>query len=891
MDIGIDLGTTFSVVAVNGRVQLAPSYPQGIYLESCDVTIIPTPEGEPTFPSAIWEDPDNPGQFLVGYEALLKADQGDAPILFSKRKIGTAEPILMHNRTFLAREAAVQILRHLKVCAEAALGQSVDRAVVSHPAYFDRSQVEETRQAATEAGFDMSAPEQMVMEPVTAALAYTRTDKRDPLSILTYDLGGGTFDVAYLERRGGVISMKAFDGDQLLGGYNFDRELVHWLCKRLEAKGRPLIFDESRPQDRGALARLLRIAEATKIRLAEVPDDDARIEIRIPDLLIDARGRRISVLEQITRREFVGLIRPHLAVTVECCRRAIQKAGVGPEQVDEILLVGGSTYGPWVHSAIAEGFPGRPFKLFYPDLCVGAGAAIHAAMVLPESVRGGRYRLTLNVPAKSVLAEIEVIGQVLPSDSCPPSGHAVTLHLPAGRALGPSPLSADGRFRFSGVELLPDGPSRFRLSLSDPAGKTVLEHSFEVLYAPTNTDTTTVTTVLPKPLFLQTLEGLVPLAAEGAALPARCREVLIRDNDNPNIAIPIYQEDRQVGVIRIESIPREGGRGSRVEVEVVVTEKNQVKGKAKIVSPTGRLVRESPVHVTFDIPTVPELEQLTREFGRLQAQCAEVLTDGDDEQRKGLVAERAPSLIDRIEHFLEQRPLERQEVLAALHELSRVVTPPPDPLEPSKKEFLQGIAVCQQALDEMETNAREILGRAGTGRKGTAQRSRDRQAPGGNLDAAVVARAGSDAQKVGQYRAALAKMEQEGLAAHQRRDKKAWAAVNDNLGRLIARVQKRPDLDPPPILMKLFVVLNVDRERARLIERQRCLVDEGRLDDWESEVDRLVAALEQLRRAVMEVDDDQPRERVRAQLAVLMTQRLTPIVQDINHLGIDTHRR
>ena len=162
----------------------------------------------------------------VWIRGVQKAEDGFAPVMFSKRKIGTLEAIPLATGTVMAKEVAARFLQYLKESAEHALGSPVTRAVVTHPAYFDSVAVEETREAAQEAGFDMSLPQQMLMEPTAAALAYTRTDTRDPLRMLTYDLGGGTFDVTYMERIDGVIQIRSFDGNHLLGGYNFDKELV-----------------------------------------------------------------------------------------------------------------------------------------------------------------------------------------------------------------------------------------------------------------------------------------------------------------------------------------------------------------------------------------------------------------------------------------------------------------------------------------------------------------------------------------------------------------------------------------------------------------------------------------------------------------------------------------
>ena len=356
MDIGIDLGTSFCVLAVPGRVRLADGYPQGRYLEECDVTVVPTPQGQAAFASALWSPPEEPDRTIAGAEAVRMAEEGAAPILFSKREIGATNPLPLHDRGLTPRQVACQLLKHLRACAEQALEQPVLRAVVTHPACFSRPQIEQTRQAAVDAGIDMALAEQMLPDPVAAALAYTRADRRDPLRVLIFDLGGGTCDAAVVERRGSILAVRAFDGCRLLGGYTLDRELLHWLRRCLEAKGHRLAFDEGEPAARRRFARLLALAEAAKLRLAEA-DDGAQVEFRAAGLLANAGGEPSPVLEPITRQRFVHLIQPHLDAMAQCCRRALQKAKLEPHQLDEVLLVGGSSRGPWVEHAIAEAFP------------------------------------------------------------------------------------------------------------------------------------------------------------------------------------------------------------------------------------------------------------------------------------------------------------------------------------------------------------------------------------------------------------------------------------------------------------------------------------------------------------------------------------------------------
>ncbi|HYH67187.1 MAG TPA: Hsp70 family protein, partial [Urbifossiella sp.] len=614
MDIGIDLGTTFSVLAVNGKVALAADYPPGLYLGECDVTVIPTPYGEPTFASVMMFDPDDLGRPLFAADAVLRAEEGHALVAFSKRKIGTQELIPTAARPVSAREVARGFLHHLKECAERALGRPVRRAVVTHPAYFDRNQVEETRLAAIDAGFDMGLPVQMLMEPLAAAYTYVRTDPRDPLRVLTYDLGGGTFDVTYLERNEGVIAMRSFDGDPLLGGYNFDRALVHWLRERVAARGRTVVFDEDDPADRGRLSRLLRIAEGVKIALAKAPDDATPVDFRVRNVIVDDKGKDVAVNERISRAEFVGLIRPLLDRTVAACHRALGKAKVEAEDVDEVLLVGGSTRGPWVAECVRAAFPRLTPKLFEPDLCVGAGAAIAARLTLPPLVETGACRLVLDAPEQSAVPRVSVAGRVTGTDG----PLRATLDLPTGESLGPTELRPDGGFLFDNIDLSEDGPSRFSLTVATADGTVVIAHPFEVAYSPQTTETTAVTTVLPKSLSIETLDGLTLLAAEGAPLPARCEQTFRRLNDNPSIPLRLFQGTEPVGEVRILNIPKEGGRGSFVDLRLELTEKNQIKGTAQVRTPNGNVVARADVSIHFDTPEVPPAGILIDQYDELR---------------------------------------------------------------------------------------------------------------------------------------------------------------------------------------------------------------------------------------------------------------------------------
>lgn len=880
MDIGIDLGTTFSVIAVNGEVDLVPDYPRGIYLDDCDVTVIPSPYGEPTFPSVVFQNPDNPDVYQFGSDALGKLEEGYAPAMFTKRKIGTREPIPLGPASVVAKDVAREFLRYLKQCAERALGCAVYRGVITHPAYFDRAAVEETRHAAMEAGFDMSLTEQMLMEPVAAALAYTRTDHRDPLRILTYDLGGGTFDVTCLVRRSGLIDMRAFDGDHLMGGYNFDRELVHWVRKCLEAKNRRIVLDETNPEDRARLAQLLRSAEQVKIALAKAPTDDTKVEFRGRGILVDIDGKDVQINERISRAEFVALIAPYLHQSIECCRRALKKAGMEPSDIDEVLLVGGSTYGPWVAASVREAFPQLVPKMFSPDLCVGAGAAIHAKMALPVWVGEAACRLVLDVPEISVLETINIAGRITDAD-----GHSfaepvtVSLRVSDRKTLGPIPTTTDGRFLFEDVALTADEMNRFVLAVSNRTEQTVLEHQFQVRHAVESVETSGVSTVLPKPLYIETLDGLVPLANEGVALPAQCEQVFTRENDNPSISLKLFQERHPVGEVRIENIPPEGGRGSLVHLKVQVTEKNEICGTATVRTREERVVLQSPVQITFDVPEVPSADRLWDEFSRLQAQSIELLStsgDGCDGQRTAVL-----ELLNKAHQLFEQQPLERQELAVALRRVRDLLEVPKDEMNPTRKEFCAVVADCRKRIRHAQQRAR-----AATGRTEGEATGIDRSITGNLL-------------KVGQKAARLApvleRLEHKGLEAHNRRDRRTWGRTFDAVTDLARQLEERADHGemgtPLTIISKAWALLPLQRLQNELDKQFRKLGEEGRLADWQNECDRIEKRLREIFAEIAAIDDGLPPEQGLAAIRRIFQRRMQPLEDDIKHLGVDVSKR
>lgn len=631
--------------------------------------------------------------------------------------------------------------------------------------------------------------------------------------------------------------------------------------------------------DRGRLMRLLRLAERVKIDLANARTDRVLVDVRARDVLVDTEGRPVQIQERISREQFVALIQPHLDHAVACCMRVLEKAKTNAEEIHEILLVGGSSYGPWVKEALMRGFPGREPKLFNPDLCVGAGAAIHARMVLPPMVSGEQYTLSLDVPESCVLDLLNVTGQlVCKNGGSPVSALRAVLSSPDNGITGESRLDESGRFLFEGVEL-GLGATHFDLSFFDPKGQVVLSHGFQVAYRPEDSQTSVVVTVLPRPLYVETVDGLAPLAEEGVSLPARCSRTFRRVNDNPNITLRLFQESDPIGEVRIEKIPREGGRGSFVDLEVEVTEKNQIRGSAVIRTTAGAKVARCEVHVHFDMPEIPSEGQLRDEFEELQATLLGRILTRSDEEGQNSPAE-ALALVANVEHVFEQQPVERQEVVAALRRLRNLLKPPEEQMKPSRGAFLSTLAGCRKALGARASKAREAL-------EGTDS---SQDVPVG--DGKMAANAREALTKAEHMSGMLDKLESEGLAAYTRKDTYAWARSYDALTDLEAALRETPNaIELPTFVHKLLAGHNVSQYMQRLDSKTENLVQASNLRDWEGEIERIRLALLSALASIQAIDDDLPTSQGLAQIRQVFARTVGPLDQAIKNLGLDVKAR
>ncbi|OYT50183.1 molecular chaperone DnaK [Thermoplasmatales archaeon ex4484_36] len=349
--LGIDLGTTNSCMAV---------------VIGGEPTVIPNAEGGRTTPSVVGLS--KKGEMLVGELAKRQAVANPENTVASiKRRMGERIKVRMGDKEYTPEEISAFILRKLKRDAEAYLGDEVRDAVITVPAYFEDAQRQATKDAGRIAGLNVL---RIINEPTAASLAYG-LDKEEDQTIMVYDLGGGTFDVSILELGGGVFQVKATAGNNHLGGDDFDRRIMDWVVKRFrEETGVDLSGDKQ------AMQRIKDAAEKAKKELSSLTST----YISLPFIAQGPSGP-LNIDYELTRAEFENLIRDLVEKTVEPMRRAMEDAKLKPEDIDKIILVGGSTRIPMVQELIKRVMGKEPFKNVNPDECVAIGAAIQGAVL------------------------------------------------------------------------------------------------------------------------------------------------------------------------------------------------------------------------------------------------------------------------------------------------------------------------------------------------------------------------------------------------------------------------------------------------------------------------------------------------------------------------------
>ena len=441
--IGIDLGTTNSCVAV---------------LEGGEAHVIPNPEGGRTTPSVVAY---KKGERIVGDAAKRQAITNPNTVSSIKRLMGTSKKVELDGKKYTPEEVSAMILSYMKDYAESYLGEKVNKAVITVPAYFNDSQRQATKNAGKIAGLEV---ERIINEPTAAALAYG-LDKQDKShTVLVYDLGGGTFDVSVLELGDGVFEVKGTGGNNHLGGDDFDERIMDYLIKEFKKEN-----DIDLSKDKMAMQRLKEVAEKAKKDLSGM----TTTQVSAP-FISQGEDGPLHLDVTLTRAKFEDLISDLVESTIKPVREAMKEAKVKKEDIDKVLLVGGSTRIPMVQELIKDELGKEPSREVNPDEVVAMGAAIQGGVltgdvndivlldVTPLSLGletlGGV--MTTLIPKNTTIPTCKKQVFSTAADNQP----AVDIHVLQGER----PMAADnktlGNFQLTGIPAAPRGVPQIEVS-------------------------------------------------------------------------------------------------------------------------------------------------------------------------------------------------------------------------------------------------------------------------------------------------------------------------------------------------------------------------------------------------------------------------------------------
>ncbi len=568
--IGIDLGTTNSVVAV---------------MEGGDPVVITTAEGSRLLPSVVGFSKNN--ERMVGQVAKRQAVINPDNTIYSiKRFMGRhydeveAERKLVpyqavrgpsgdvrvklpvSGREYSPQEISAMILGKLKADAEAYLGEPVTQAVITVPAYFNDSQRQATKDAGKIAGLDVL---RIINEPTAAALAYG-LDKKDNETILVFDLGGGTFDVSVLEVGGGVIEVKSTNGDTHLGGDDWDLAVVNWLADEFQKEN---TIDLRK--DRQALQRLREAAEKAKIELSSM----LQTEINLPYITADASGPK-HLQMQLSRARFEQLSQALVSRLRKPFESALKDAGIEARQIDQVVLVGGATRMPMVQELVRTLTGKEANKSVNPDEVVAVGAAIQAGVL------GGEVKDVLLLDVTPLSLGLETLGGVMTAliernttipvkksevfSTAEDNQSAVDIHILQGER----PMVADnmslGRFRLEGIPLAPRGMPQVEVTFDIDANGILSVTARDKATGKEQKVTITASTNLAK----TDIERMVREARDHETDDRRRKELVEARNNADSL---VYQTEKALNELgeRLPAVERENIRRKVLDLQTALT--------------------------------------------------------------------------------------------------------------------------------------------------------------------------------------------------------------------------------------------------------------------------------------------------------------------------------
>ncbi len=623
--VGIDLGTTNSGVGIWDEIENK-------------VVVIKNIMNEPITPSIVAVQS---GEIIVGAEAkniLMSMVVGDEAARTHKRDMGTPTRVGFNGEKVPPYILGSHVLKALKTQAEEFLGEEVDRAVITVPAFFAQSAVEDTKRAGEAAGFEVEA---LLPEPSAAALAFGRKVQEDS-KIMVYDLGGGTFDISIIEAVEGQFVVRANGGNRYLGGDDFDLLLRDYV---LNQSGYSWLLQSTDPRDRIALYGLTMSAEETKKRLSSMNS----VPFRTRNQFTDSTNKSISIDVLLTRAIFEEIIRQKIDETIDHCNTTLKKANVAFSELKEILLVGGSTRIPIVASRLEKEYGIKPNRRIDPMTCVIEGAAIHTRS-LKWMIRSSKLILEgpRKPPSTTKKDSITLMGKLVPKagfeDEIDVANGTVTITR-NGAALDKKTINQTGGF-LANAELLHDSENIFALCVTDTSGSVIdnfsitVTHKSDAIEAP---EVLPVDNIMPHP-FSVGLTGETKIGVlldEQSVLPASATKFYAIESDGQTeLILPIYEgrdphpeRNRALSEIRISNLPPTLKRGDDVVVTFMMN-------------------RDRILNVQIKVPKASREQAETIQVGKISRDA-----ESDDTQQKTKLAAMAITLKSIEAELADKLPL------------------------------------------------------------------------------------------------------------------------------------------------------------------------------------------------------------------------------------------